>query len=406
MPEGITFSGFFSYAREDAEADPGLVDALASELPQRVNLKLVNDRFDLWRDTDGLRLGDRWAAKIEAQLHTTDILIVLLTPRWLGSAFSLKEYEIFQQVESDRADDDHITSYVAPIIAREIHDKSEQLNDQQRAVYHSIKARQYQRLLAPDFLTLRKADRIKILDDIADDIHGILDRRRNAVRSNRLASTKPITRTGLTIKREFSHQAYNYADVDYVSNAEVLLDRRKAGSVTVWAQADFVERLYIKGKAGRIEFGIRRAHLRLATEPPAKLFKVDELKYAVRQQNISYKTLQNSPDTIGVFIDPPPGKASLGELSLPPADGENYFAKIARVSEHVTLPDITAELVVSLDVEGLYITDARMTLPSPRTLRYIQAIMLAAVDKAALSGDQTVASNEKHCRKLPVRERT
>ena len=303
MPE---FKGFLSYARKDAEADPRLITALTSELQNRVNLKFANDRFVIWRDEDRIRLADKWEDKIKAELRSADILIVLLTPSWLGSEFCLKEYEIFQQVEAQLGDDDHTASYVAPIIAQEFDDKS--LSEQQRGVNQAIRMRQYQRLLAADFLTLKKPLRTKMLDEIADDIHGILERRRNA-RPNLSAPPRSI-RTDRSTKREFSVRAYNYAEVDYVSNAEVLLDRRTtASSSSICAQVGFVERLYVEGEAGRIEFGGRRAYLKLANEGPGKVFKVDELKHTHRQ-NVSYKTLQDAPDAICLFIDPPFEKSS------------------------------------------------------------------------------------------------
>ena len=300
MPE---FKGFLSYSRKDAEADPGLITALTSELQKRVNLKFANDSFVIWRDEDRIRLADKWEEKIGEELRSADLLIVLLTPKWFGSEFCLKEYEIFQQVEAQLGDDDHTASYVAPIIAREVDDKS--LSEQQRNVYQTIETRQYQRLLATDFLTQKKPLRTKMLDEIADDIHGILERRRNA-RPNLSAPPRSITRTDRSTKREFSVRAYNYAEVDYVSNAEVLLDRRTtASSSNICAQVDFVERLYVEGEAGRIEFGVRRAYLKLANEGPGKVFKIDELKHSTHRQNVSYKTLQDARDAICLFIDPP-----------------------------------------------------------------------------------------------------
>jgi TIR domain-containing protein len=90
VAEYRTFKAFFSYAREDAKADRRLIEALGRELEQRVNVQFVNDRFEIWRDTERLRLGDKWSPKIEAELRSADILIVLLTPRWLGSKSSAR----------------------------------------------------------------------------------------------------------------------------------------------------------------------------------------------------------------------------------------------------------------------------------------------------------------------------
>jgi hypothetical protein len=96
------FQAFFSYAHHDADTDPTLAAALTVELEKRVTARLVNARFAIWRDTKGLRTGARWDATIERAVHESDILIVLLGPRWLDSQYCRKEYAIFRQVERAR----------------------------------------------------------------------------------------------------------------------------------------------------------------------------------------------------------------------------------------------------------------------------------------------------------------
>src|SRR5688500_4330 len=104
------FKAFFSYARQDAETDPALVDAFTEELEHRVNSKLSEDRFYIWRDTEGLHVGDMWSPQIEIELRASDILVLLATPRWLGSENCRKEYEYFEKIEQGRASG----SFVAP----------------------------------------------------------------------------------------------------------------------------------------------------------------------------------------------------------------------------------------------------------------------------------------------------
>src|SRR3712207_1070134 len=113
MPDGRTFKAFFSYAHIDARADPQLVEALTRTLEDRVNVKLASDTFEIWRDTEGLRTGDRWDPKIEAALRASDVLIVLLTPRWLGSDYCRREYRTFEAVEPNLGGE-----FVAPLLAR------------------------------------------------------------------------------------------------------------------------------------------------------------------------------------------------------------------------------------------------------------------------------------------------
>jgi hypothetical protein len=69
MSSDRTFTGFFSYAHIDAQADPKLVDALTTTLETRVRARLAVGEFTIWRDTQGLRTGDRWDPKIEAALR-------------------------------------------------------------------------------------------------------------------------------------------------------------------------------------------------------------------------------------------------------------------------------------------------------------------------------------------------
>lgn len=73
MHERTTYKGFFSYSRHDAETDPGLVKAFTKALQDRVNAKLANARFNTWRDEEGLRTGDKWNEKLEAELKTSDV---------------------------------------------------------------------------------------------------------------------------------------------------------------------------------------------------------------------------------------------------------------------------------------------------------------------------------------------
>ena len=68
-----TFTAFFSYAHHDADTDPQLVEAFTVALEKRVNAKLTNARFIIWRDAEGLRTGDKWAQKLEEVVRSSDI---------------------------------------------------------------------------------------------------------------------------------------------------------------------------------------------------------------------------------------------------------------------------------------------------------------------------------------------
>ena len=184
MAEGRTFQAFFSYAHHDAATDPGLVKALTAELENRVTAHLVNDRFVIWRDTRGLRTGDLWNPAIEREIRASDLLIVLLTPRWLTSDYCRKEYAIFQEIEAAAGD----VQLVAPISVRPLDRQRERFEPEPGEVYDSLRRRQYFELLAPLFLTLEADQRSIQIEKIADDIEGYwkgavtFPRRRNARR--------------------------------------------------------------------------------------------------------------------------------------------------------------------------------------------------------------------------------
>lgn len=59
MTEIRTFQGFFSYANSDADIDPELIDALTVRLARSVTANLTNARFEIWRDVNNLRTGQR-----------------------------------------------------------------------------------------------------------------------------------------------------------------------------------------------------------------------------------------------------------------------------------------------------------------------------------------------------------
>ena len=102
MAEQENFKGFFSYARHDGETDPGLITALTTELERRINARFVNARLTIWRDTERLKVGERWDKTIDDELRSADVLIVLLTPRWIGSEYCRKEFTLFEELEASR----------------------------------------------------------------------------------------------------------------------------------------------------------------------------------------------------------------------------------------------------------------------------------------------------------------
>jgi tetratricopeptide (TPR) repeat protein len=176
MSEHKLFSGFLSYSHHDADTDPGIFEAFTRDLERRINAKLANARFKIWRDIEGIRTGNKWHATIEAALLRADVLIVLLSPRWIESTFCRNEYSFFEEkVESKIT----VGEYVAPILIRSLDGQKDFLTSEQYEVYASITKRQYFKAYATDFLRLGSAQRVAEIDLLADNITGMIQRLRD-----------------------------------------------------------------------------------------------------------------------------------------------------------------------------------------------------------------------------------
>jgi hypothetical protein len=209
------FGGFFSYAHRDAETDPEMFNAFSVELEKLVNAKLVNASFRIFRDKDGLRTGVKFDPKLEAELREADILILLFTPSWIVSEYCRREFLIFEQVESARP----AGEYVVPIIARGLGAQEIYLRPEQKNIYERIKRRQHFAAGVNDFISQDSASRKLLIDKLADDIVGMIDR-------IRLLDVQPSSRANLSIRtvanREFSFSAHDLEKVDFITGGKWL----------------------------------------------------------------------------------------------------------------------------------------------------------------------------------------
>jgi len=171
MPTERIFKSFFSYARQDADTDPHLVSALSETLTGRVNGMLTNAQFTIWRDST-VPTGSLWESSIENELRSSDILIVLLTPRWMNSEWCRNEYLLFEEIESDR----NVGPCVIPILAKDVARQIPNFTDHQREVYDRIHERQVKSLLSTDFLRQNEVERTLHIEKIADDVAGMVER--------------------------------------------------------------------------------------------------------------------------------------------------------------------------------------------------------------------------------------
>jgi TIR domain len=168
------FKGFFSYTHRDGEVDPHIVDAFSSQLEKYVDTKLVNARFEIWRDKEKLQLGDYWDQRIGSAINTSHIFIVLLTPKWISSDYCRKEFEAFEKIEAAQ----NSGGYVIPIYARDIERQAKFLEAEQKELLDRLKRIQYQQIIPKQFARLSDNERIYLIEGVADPICDILDRLR------------------------------------------------------------------------------------------------------------------------------------------------------------------------------------------------------------------------------------
>jgi len=222
---------------------------------------------------------------------------------------------------------------------------------------------------------------------------------------DRTAGRARTTRSGIinSSRVEFHAAAQNYDRVDFVSSAEVVIDEQQEEGKErgVYAQIDFVERLYVESTRARIEFGVRRAYVSVGNDGPGGLERADHLRTAATRRNARFVSLHDAPEAVSLCIDPDPGKTSLAELALPPTPRENYLCQIATATAEVEAEKLQAELRVSLDIEGLYLADDIAPLVSSSKKKQIEAIVAVAAKK-----NHHRVENGEIRRPLQVRERS
>jgi hypothetical protein len=362
------FSAFFSYAHADAKADPLLLKWFAKELPAQVTPLITKSLFKVWHDKEGLRTGEIWNDRLMQEIRGADVLIVLMSPRWLDSEFCRKEFTTFEEVETERK----VGPYILPILWRDIDPEKHEFNEEETAVLQRLQTRQQKPALAKDVATATKTKRIKLIKEIAEDIAGMV------LRLQKVASqpaTAPVARPR---SRSADLNAHNFEDYQFARNAEVTI-KPSDDEQRVFAQIDFHERMYIESASGRVEFGVRRAILEVQNKGPGKLARADYLR-GNRGQASYYLAPRAEHDSIAVSINAQ-DRPSLGELALPPGPGDNYWSLIAVATPEVQPAKVEAAVAVSLSAEGIWLADAATAKLQRRKQSQIEAILRVAAER-------------------------
>ena len=385
----LRIAGFFARLRQTAEQFTDL-----DRWYRLVSAKLINAELSIFYDVTRLHAGDRWDPTIDKALRQSDILIVLFTPSWIQSDYCRKEYLVFEEVERSYGGG----GYVVPILARTIGGQEQHLTLEQRLVHDSLKDRQYFPMLASDFLLLDENARQKALEEVGDDIVGILERRRDVAGSTS-ASEGPLPTRRTAAEWQYLRSIQDFEEVDFISDEEVVIDQARDRERGIYAQIDFAERLSVEGKHGNsIVFSVRQAYLTVENEGPGKLSQADDLRDPDSRQNAFFVRMYGAPNAISICIDPVPGKIGLAELALPPASGENRLSRVATATTDVEASKVKAEIRITLDAKGLNLPAEAKVSQAKRS--QITAIILEAARKR----HQVNEKGEIH-RSISVRER-
>jgi hypothetical protein len=413
------FQGFLSYAHLDAEIDPKLVAALTTRLEKRVTRKLINAHFAIWRDGASLRTGERWDERIGDAVRASQVFIVLMTPKWFESAYCRKEYQIFAQVEQELGRWTGVTDYVVPLLAHTIEKQIRHLKQDQRQTYDDLNSRQYKKVIAADFLALTEGQEEAHIDDIADDIEGMIERLRYRSSPSGRAYRPPTPRQAkrayefgaledVNYRATIGHnwppevRPLNFSDVDYVSLAEILVEPRKGHEPRgVFARLSFVERLYVTTNTARVEFSVRLAYLSLSDAGAGKLARNPEWERFLTSGSVCYVHYKADPEAITICIGPEPGQTGLSALPLPPAGTEKFLSMLAIAAPDTDINRVHAHLRVSFRADDLFVVGEDSRKPSAALGRKIAAIIGVLAGKK-----ERLEQSRLSYRNIPVRERT
>lgn len=128
-------TAFFSYAHIDWEApsDKKVIDSVCEQLTGQARAELGRRDFDLWRDVDKLRWGERWSEELFGALAGCNLFIPLISRAWFNSKHCIEEYNAFKDV----ADGEGKDAAILPIIFRTV--QEEHVPDHANNIHASLR---------------------------------------------------------------------------------------------------------------------------------------------------------------------------------------------------------------------------------------------------------------------------
>ncbi len=93
--------GFWSYARQDDEAERGRISQLSRDIGEQYGV-CTGESVDIWLDLDRLRWGDRWRDGIEDALRRVRFFIPVITPRYFQRVACRRELTFFTRGTGSR----------------------------------------------------------------------------------------------------------------------------------------------------------------------------------------------------------------------------------------------------------------------------------------------------------------
>lgn len=111
----------------------------------------------------------------------------------------------------------------------------------------------------------------------------------------------------------FENKAFDYEKVDFITSAELLIDPPSPGnSRRIYAQVDFIERLYVQATNAQIDFGVRRAFLSIYNAGGGNISRLDGFRS--EKSSTGYVILHEHPNAISVVMHPDNAKSTLADL--------------------------------------------------------------------------------------------